>query len=151
MEMSVAGSVETTSMPQTTRRRSEQHLIMVSPGHSWSAVSALCHSEALWKHFAARTPTFTLSIPRRWRVNFGNEYGCLGGVETTSTPQMQRLGSDEHCVMVSSSHSRSAVSALCHSEALWKPFSAPTPTFIQSIQHRWRVKFDNGDECGWWR
>ena len=77
MKMTAFGSVATTSIPQVARLYSKEDLVRASSGHSRCAVAALYHSSLLWGHFAAHTPTFTLSLQRRLRVSNAVSYECV--------------------------------------------------------------------------
>ena len=77
MKMSAFGSVETTSIPQVTRLYSKEDLVRASSRHSGCAVAALYHSSLLWEHFAAHTPTCTLSLQRPLRVSNAVSYECV--------------------------------------------------------------------------
>ena len=77
MEMVAFGGVETTSVPQVARLYSKDNLTKVSAGHSRRTVAALYHRRQLWEHFAAHTPTFTLSLQRRLRVSNAVSYECV--------------------------------------------------------------------------
>ena len=91
MEMVAFGGVETTSIPQVARLYSKEDLVRASSGHSRCAVAALYHSSLLWGHFAAHTPTFTLSLQRRLRVSNAVSYEC---VENLFISQRGAAGSD---------------------------------------------------------
>ena len=77
MEMVAFGGVETTSIPQAARLYFKEDLIRASTGHSRCAVAALYYSRLLWEHFAAHTPTCTLSLQRRLRVTNAVSYECV--------------------------------------------------------------------------
>jgi hypothetical protein len=77
MKMAAFGSVETTSIPQVTRLYSKEDLVRASSRHSGCAVAALYHSSLLWEHFAAHTPTCTLSLQRRLCVSNAVSYECV--------------------------------------------------------------------------
>ena len=77
MEMVAFGGVETTSIPQVARLYSKDNLARASTGHSRRAVTALYHRRQLWEHFAAHTPSCTLSLQRRLRVSNAVSYECV--------------------------------------------------------------------------
>ena len=77
MEMVAFGGVETTSVPQVARLYSKDNLTKVSAGHSRRTVAALYHRRQLWEHFAAHTPTCTLSLQRPLRVSNAVSYECV--------------------------------------------------------------------------
>ena len=101
MKRAAFGSVETTSIPQVARLYSKENLVRASSGHSRCAVAALYLSSLLWGHFAAHTPTFTLSLQRRLRVSNAVSYEC---VENLFTSQCGASGSDTLLVWMSSNH-----------------------------------------------
>ena len=72
-------------------------------GHSGCAVAALYHSSLLWGHFAAHTPTCTLSLPvqRRLRVSNAVSYEC---VENLFISQRGAPGSDTLLAWMSINH-----------------------------------------------
>ena len=70
-------------------------------GHSGCAVAALYHSSLLWGHFAAHTPTCTLSLQRRLRVSNAVSYECF---ENLFTLQCGASGSDTLLAWMGSNH-----------------------------------------------
>ena len=101
MKMTAFGSVATTSIPQVARLYSKEDLVRASSGHSRCAVAALYHNSLLWEHFAAHTPTFTLSLQRRLRVSNADSYEC---VENLFIPQRGAPGADTLLTWIGSNH-----------------------------------------------
>ena len=99
--MATFGGVETTSKPQVARLYSKENLVRASSGHSRCALAALYLNSLLWGHFAAHTPTFTLSLQRRLRVSNAVSYEC---VENLFSSQCGASGSDTLLASMGSNH-----------------------------------------------